>query len=165
MAPLTPADISLEDRSKLLQDLRGIAGNHDIRLQSCAVTEELRSVTAPGKCIDGELLARRFGANLRIFKDKHQRSACGCTTSIDIGAYHSCPHGCLYCYANHNLENAQGNFAAHNPDSLLLLGKRGDRDRVKDRTMPSIARVQNSLFQKDAGNSRLQCASVTPADE
>lgn len=160
MAPLAPGDISLEDRLKLLQDLSDIARNHHITLQSCAGGEELRSVIAPGKCIDGELLARDFGTRLHVAKDKHQRSACGCTISIDIGAYHSCPHGCLYCYANHNLGSAQSNFAVHHPDSPLLLGNLGDQDQVKDRTMPSIARGQNSLFHKDAGNSRLRRAPV-----
>jgi Domain of unknown function (DUF1848) len=146
MAPLTPADISLEERLKLLQDLRDIAGNHHIRLQSCAATEEHRSVIAPGKCIDGELLARCFGTTLHVVKDKHQRSACGCTTSIDIGAYHSCPHGCLYCYANNNPTIARRNFTAHDPDSPLLLGNLGPDDVVKDRLPPCPAKSQARLF-------------------
>jgi Domain of unknown function (DUF1848) len=165
MVSLAPGDISLEDRLKLLLDLRDIARTHHITLQSCAASEELRSVITPGQCIDGELLAKRFGTKFHVVKDKHQRTACGCNTSIDIGAYHSCPHGCLYCYANHNLGSAQANFAAHNPDSPLLLGNLGDRDLVKDRTMPSIARGQHSLFQKDAGNSQLLRASVAPKAE
>lgn len=165
MATLNPGDMSLEERLKLLQDLRDIAENHHIRLQSCAATEEFRPVINPGKCIDGELLARRFGTKLNVAKDRHQRSACGCTTSIDIGAYHSCPHGCLYCYANHNLASAQGNFTAHNADSPLLLGNLGDRDRVKDRTVPSISRGQDSLFQKDTERPRPRRASVAPKVE
>jgi hypothetical protein len=165
MATLTPGDISLEDRLKLLRDLGDIAENHQIRLQSCAATEELRSVIAPGKCIDGELLARRFGTRLKVAKDRHQRSACGCNTSIDIGAYHSCPHGCLYCYANHNFGRAQDNFTAHNPDSPLLLGYLGDRDRVKDRTISSISRGQSVLFQSDEERSRPRRVSVAPKVE
>lgn len=146
MAPLAPGDISLEERLKLMQDLRDIAGNHHITLQSCAASEELRSVIAPGKCIDGELLARRFGTTLHVVKDKHQRSSCDCTTSIDIGAYHSCPHGCLYCYANHNPAIARRNLNAHDPESPLLLGNLGPDDVVKDRLSRCPPKSQARLF-------------------
>ncbi len=30
------------------------------------------------------------------------REGCGCFASVDIGAYDTCPHGCIYCYANAN---------------------------------------------------------------
>jgi hypothetical protein len=72
-------------------------------------------------CIDGELMKRIFAeeeenlfpviisTNKANLKDKGQRKICGCMISKDIGMYNTCPHYCVYCYANATREEVEKN--------------------------------------------------------
>ena len=55
-------------------------------------------------------------------KDKGQREACGCIVSKDIGMYDTCPHFCVYCYANAGRERVIENRRRHDPASPFLTG-------------------------------------------
>jgi hypothetical protein len=75
------------------------AGNCGIRIQTCAETEDLGVLgIGAGSCIDGELIRQLWGIEPGK-KDRYQRSHCLCVSASDIGAYGSCPGGCIYCYA------------------------------------------------------------------
>jgi len=85
-------------------ELARLARERGLRLFSCSQAF-LAAVPGvePSSCIDGRLLQalhpRREPASAA--KDGSQRRDCGCTESVDIGSYtQTCPHGCVYCYAN-----------------------------------------------------------------
>lgn len=48
-------------------------------------------------------------------RDSGQRAACLCAPCKDVGQYDTCPHGCVYCYANTSPAAAERNFRRHNP--------------------------------------------------
>jgi DNA repair photolyase len=72
---------------------------HNLKCATCAETFRIPGIE-PNQCIDVDLLNRISGNHLAYTRDSTQRAACGCAKSKDIGEYHTCRHGCLYCYAN-----------------------------------------------------------------
>jgi hypothetical protein len=140
-------DSTIDTRLALVKALNGLGAAHGISVQTCASGSELKPSGIPtGKCIDDRLISHLIGTEMTVAKDKNQRRECGCIESIDIGAYNSCPHHCLYCYANSDRASVINNFGGHTPDSPLLYGIIRDSDRITDRLAKSTIRKQLNLF-------------------
>ena len=120
---------SMREFASRLSAMNG--NNWDFRLATCAEFIDLSEYGIEhNRCIDPGLISRlapddsvlqNFLYNAR--GDSGQRKACGCILSKDIGAYNTCPHGCLYCYANtfpaSAFENYKRAIANRHIDSII----------------------------------------------
>ena len=145
---VTVSNREMKDIARVFAD----TGNkYSIEVVSCAEEIDLsKSGVKHGKCIDDKLIAELSGKELYIGKDKTQRGECGCTASIDIGAYNTCSHGCLYCYANFNFERVNRNWITHNPKSPLICGALMPDDKVHDRKIVSCFLLQQKLLHLES---------------
>lgn len=143
-APITAADMV-----RLAEAFSGTAKRCGMELCTCSETIELGAYgISHGSCIDRELFERLTGVGFRVDRDPNQRKACGCASSIDIGAYNSCKNLCGYCYANYSVGMVERNHRLHNPESPLLFGELGEEDRVTERKMVSLRDGQQEFQLK-----------------
>jgi DNA repair photolyase len=120
-------------RGEMEEFARGLAKinqTHGLELATCAEEVDLSAFgIAHNRCVDEALLARlwpddetlmEFLHSPKARKDKGQRQACRCIASKDIGRYRTCPHLCVYCYANRSRTEVERNFQAHRPAGAAL---------------------------------------------
>jgi hypothetical protein len=138
-------EIDDEEKKEIAARLHSIASKRDIELVTCAQKLDLSEQgIGHGKCIDDVLISDLIGKKITLRKDKSQRSACRCVGSIDIGAYSSCLHNCLYCYANQDRKSVKRNVARHDHESPLLYGHVGTEDSIIERKTVSAATGLNT---------------------
>ena len=152
LSSLKIVNLARKDMRTIAKSLSKIAREYGIQIVSCAEDIDLSGMGIEhGKCIDDKLISEISGQELDIQKDKSQRRECGCVASVDIGAYNTCSHGCLYCYANFDCNMVKHNLSQHRVDSPLISGVMGPKDTVIDKKVLSCFRIQQNLFQKRVG--------------
>ena len=104
----------------LANELSDIANSHGIQMYSCCGDYLVNDCIKKGHCIDGSVIESLFFPEGLVYKEKPTRKECGCTESTDIGTYDTCPHGCVYCYANVNKQRATKSFRKHDKGSAFL---------------------------------------------
>jgi len=126
--------ISIETMHEIACNFSLIASRYNISIETCSEDIDFSKYNIKhGKCIDDELISRITGKRLISRKDPNQRSACGCIKAIDIGAYDTCKHNCIYCYANINRDVVMKNTQLHNVKSPLLYGQLNEKDKIYER--------------------------------
>ena len=116
-------DPPAEEKRALLQRLAAIAHEEGMAPNLCSQPELLQLESDIGlgeaSCIDaarlGDVAQRPVAA-----PTSGNRPGCRCALSRDIGAYDTCPHGCVYCYAVADRARAVANFRRHDPESATL---------------------------------------------
>jgi len=95
-----------EKKKKYALRLAEKAAVYGIQLYACCNDVLLAGSILKASCIDGRYLSALFNQPVDL-RSAMIRKECACTRSMDIGAYDTCAHGCLYCYANADMERAK----------------------------------------------------------
>ncbi len=119
-------DVPIAQEREYARRLAEIAAPYGIRVRACSNDDLLSDAVKKASCIDGRRLAELFQIQLDT-RPASIRKECACTKSVDIGAYDTCAHGCVYCYANADKERALAALRHHDPESAALgMWARGD---------------------------------------
>lgn len=113
-------DCSEDFKVELANDLAAVAARYKIRMFSCCGDYLVNENISKAHCIDGGVIESLFFRGGLRYTAKPTRKECGCTASTDIGTYDTCPHGCVYCYANMNKQQARKAFNNHDKESAFL---------------------------------------------
>jgi hypothetical protein len=88
-----------EQMLELILKLAGIADEYGIPVSSCTQKLNKTKILPVSHCIDRNILETITGQSFPL-KIRPAYPGCHCYESIDIGIYNTCPHRCIYCYAN-----------------------------------------------------------------
>jgi len=108
------------EKIKLANMFSDIARKYGIQVYTCCGDYLINDKIFKAHCLDGDLISDLYFEGNWKGQEKPTRKECGCTVSTDIGKYDTCPHGCIYCYANVNKERAVTVNAAHDSQSIFL---------------------------------------------
>jgi hypothetical protein len=131
-------DCSGDFRIEMANELAAIADRYGIEMFSCCGDYLIGDKIKKAHCIDGRVIEDLFFPEGFSYKTKPTRDECGCTESTDIGTYDTCPHGCVYCYANTNKGRASKSFKNHDKTSAFL----GYTEAQSDKWLKEIKKVR-----------------------
>jgi hypothetical protein len=113
-------DPAPDEKQALLRDLAAIAREAGLAASLCAQPELLGAGLGEARCIDAARLSDLASRPIAA-ETKGNRPGCRCAQSRDVGAYDTCPQGCIYCYAVRRPEIAKRRYRAHDPAGAFLM--------------------------------------------
>ena len=140
--------VSMENQRLLTAQFVRIGAKHDLPIRTCCEDSSLAACGADvSGCMTQAVLEAATDCRLRVPKSrKSPRSGCNCLLGADIGAYNTCPHGCVYCYANYDRATVCAQYRQHDPDSPFLIGGFRPGDTIVDVQQESYIDPQLSFL-------------------
>lgn len=139
MRHLGNRNLSESEMEQFLTELVKIGQKYQLQLATCAEAVDLeRFGIQHNSCIDGNLISRITGWELKT-KSDGQREHCQCVKCEEIGTYDTCPHGCVYCYANFRPEYVRQKLQQYDVHSPILCDSIDlSHDKVTERPVKSL---------------------------
>lgn len=140
--------VTEQEQRYLIEWFAKIGAKYGIPIRTCCENAALAQygVDVSG-CMTKEVLEAATGCRLAVPKRKKSpRTQCNCLLGADIGMYNTCPHGCVYCYANYDRKTVEQNVKQHNPDSPFLIGGFREGDKIVEVRQESYIDRQLTLF-------------------
>lgn len=138
-------DPPVSEKRAFAERLAQTAHGYGITLRSCCNEFLLTQEVGKAACIDGNYLSALFDDFSAIIEGTPTRKGCNCTRSVDIGAYDTCGHGCLYCYASGSSKDPLGSAKDLDPNSNGL-GFHIDGRAEGQEEQAGLGAVQPGLF-------------------
>lgn len=139
--------VTATQQEELVAAFAEIAQENGLQIHLCCEDAALvrEHVDADG-CMSQAVLEQSLGCRLQVPHGKAARKECACLLGADIGAYNTCGHGCLYCYANYDRETVVEHMKLHRASSPLLIGAVEEHDVVRQAKQRSWKDGQLNLF-------------------
>jgi hypothetical protein len=127
----------IDDIMRFAGGISEAASRNGIEVNTCAEPYDLEKAGIHhGGCIDRGLIEELLDCRIDAVPDA-QRPNCRCIHAEEAGAYGTCPHGCVYCYAG----GMRKNTPPCDPASPLLCSTIDpDRDKITERPVKPLRR-------------------------
>ena len=140
--------VSTDEQKQLIQAFVAIGQKYRIPIRTCCENAALAQYGADvSGCMTRDVLEKALDCRLNVPRSKKSpRAECDCLLGADIGMYNTCPHGCVYCYANYDRRTVEQNLRQYDPQSPLLIGNLREGDSIVEVRQESYVSAQLSMF-------------------